>query len=693
MKLKTFFINQGVLLNDFKSFGWVGAVYLLGLLLSVPFKIIMLHSNMEVDRLSQDPEIYLRIFLFNDLLQLMLLIIAPVLAALLLFGYLQNGKAADMAHALPVKRETLYHTHILSGLIFLFVPLMITALAAWALVAGLGIPKVSGQDIFTWLAVSLLFNLLYFITGVTTGMFTGLSSVQGVLSYILLLLPTGLSILLPYNMRIYTYGFALDSYMQFVKISPLVKIFSCQIHTTEIAAYFLASIALYLLGLYLYRRRQLEAAGSAITFDALRPLFKYGVAFCFMLFVGDYFYQTQDSLSWAYFGYLLGSLPAYLGAEILLQKSLHVFKPKIIKGFGIYALIVIICIGALQLDFTGYEKRLPELAEVESVYMDSIPYRAFYPNYEEGIIHTVNHQDAGTISSLEMPPPVYTRAEDIAAVYSLHQKIVSNRAVEKAAMQDGYRHTHSIVTGVSRHFYLVYNLKNGSHIYRQYSVIDPSDYARQLKSIFESREYKIFHNAILSINPSEIKMLEINAGEADKSVRIVDQELIQQAVAALQSDIMKQTYEEMIVDRPGWANINMVLKNNKTTEFSWEKSYVNFEQWLKNTGEYNNARLIARDDIQYAVVTKQTGAGEEGTEEYRRYKEEPQQLLLDAEKIPGHLKIIDPEKLEVCLRQYTSNYRYQKPYDIVFLLKNGNVFAGGFTEADAPPFVKEHFTR
>ncbi|HAG10181.1 MAG TPA: hypothetical protein DCK76_02050 [Desulfotomaculum sp.] len=692
MKLKTSFINRGVLLNNFKSFSWVGAVYLLGLLLSVPLKIIMLYSNAEGAILSQDPVIYLRIFSHYDFWQLMILIIAPVLTALLLFGYLQNGKAADMAHALPVKRETLYHTHILAGLIFLFVPLIITALAAWALVAGLGIPKVSGQDIATWLAISLLFNLLYFITGVATGMFTGLSGVQGVLSYILLLLPSGLSMLLLHNMSMHTYGLAFDSYMQSVNISPLAEMFNYPIHKTEIAAYLLASIALYLLGLYLYRRRQSEAAGSAITFDALRPFFKYGVTFCFMLFVGSYFYQTQGSLGWAYFGYLLGSLPAYLGVEILLQKSLHVFKPKIIKGFGIYALIVIICIGALRLDFTGYERRLPELAEVESVFMDNVFYPPSLLNMAQ-TRHAVNYKydDMNPVAPFEKPLPIYTRAENIADVYALHQKIVSNRTIEKAAMQD--RHRNSFVTGARRPLYFIYYLKNGSHICRQYKVNLP-DYARQLKSIYESREYKIFHNAILSINPSEIKMLEINANETNKSVRIVDQKLIQQAVAALQSDIMKQSYEEMIDDRQSWASINIVLKNNDTTGLVWEKTYVNFEQWLKNTGEYNNARLIARDDIQYAVVTKQTGAGEEGTEAYRLYKEEPQQLLLNAEKTPGHLKLIDPEKMEVCLRQYTTDiYRYPKPYNVVFLLKNGDIFTGGFTEADAPTFVKEHFTR
>lgn len=361
----------------------------------------------------------------------------------------------------------------------------------------------------------------------------------------------------------------------------------------------------------------------------------------------------------------------------------------VIKGYGVYALIVIACIGVLRLDFTGYEKRMPELAEIESVYMDNAFYPLSYLNKGQTRLIGGN-QDAGMVSApLEMPLPIYTQAENIAGVYALHQKIVNNRAVEKTAMQDRY----SIITGARKSFYLVYNLKNGSRMYRQYRI-NPSDYAQQLKPIYESGEYRIFHHAIMGVNPSEIKMMEINPPKTNKSVRIVDQKLIRQAVAALQSDIMKQTYEELVVQRPGWALVHIILENNKTTVFEWKKSYVNFEQWLKSINEYNNARLNARDDLRYAVVTKQAGAGKEEMETYKRNQMFPQKFLINAENTPGHLKISDPEMLEICLRQYsqyTVTYPYPQPYNVVFLLKNGDSFIGGFTEADAPSFVKEHF--
>jgi ABC-2 type transport system permease protein len=164
MKLRTSFINRGILLNDLKRFSWIGAGYLLALLAIVPLKIFMLYSRTQ-DLRTNDTTAYLRIFQFDyySPIQILVLIVVPVLTGLLLFRYLQDSRAADMAHALPVRREALYNTHVVTGIIFLFVPLILTALVSWALVSGLGIEDVKGINILTWLANCLLFNLLFFI--------------------------------------------------------------------------------------------------------------------------------------------------------------------------------------------------------------------------------------------------------------------------------------------------------------------------------------------------------------------------------------------------------------------------------------------------------------------------------------------------------------------------------------------------
>jgi len=692
MKSKTSFINKGILLNDFKRFAWIGAGYLLILLLSVPLKVFMLYSRLEDVRIN-NVYMYSRIFQFDtnqSFLHVMALILVPVLTGLLLFRYLQDSRAADMAHTLPVKRETLYNTHVIAGIIFLFVPLILTALISRALVAGLGIEHV---DILSWLSISLLINLLFFMTSAAVGMITGMTTVQGVLSYILLLLPSGLSVLLLNNMSKYVYGFAYDYYLEKIeKLSPLIRLTEISIHpikTGEIAVYLLSCLALYFMGRYLYQQRQLETAGNAITFDILRPVFKYSVTFCFMLLLGSYFNSAQGSPGWTYFGYFLGSLLAYFLVEILLNKSLQVFQRRSIRGYGIYALAMVGLIGLFHYDFTGYEKRLPELSEVKSIYMDNSFYAFSY-------VPAANAQAYGgsEIVTIEIEydsspvKAIFTEKDNITGIYSLHQKIVANRLAEKESFLA------KRTKDYSERICLAYEMKNGSHIYRQYEIAAP-EYADRLKPIYESREYKELHNRILSINPADVDLIEINALEANKNVRIVDPELIAQAVDVLKRDAYDEPYEEMTAmkQRPPWAHITVCLKNHRRVDLDWKKSYANFEQWLKETGKYNQARLLPGEDITSAIMDKMPDLNKQ--EPGKRPVIINQGSILGLENKPGVLKITDPEKLELCLlclRNYNLNGEHAV-YNVVFLLNNGGTFSGFISEADAPAFVKEHFDR
>lgn len=681
MKLKASFINRGVLLNDFKRFTWISAGYLLILLLSVPLKILMLYSKGE-DVGINNVSAYLRIFQFDtnsSFLHVMALILVPVITGLLLFRYLQDSQAADMAHTLPVKRGILYNTHVTAGIIFLFVPLILTALISWALVAGLGIQDINSTEILSWLAIGLLINFLFFMCSAAVGMITGMTTLQGVLSYILLLLPSGLSLLLLHNMSKYIYGLAFDYYSDKIeKLSPLIRLTEMSIHPIqpgEIAVYLLSGIALYFLGGYLYRQRHLEMAGNAIAFDVLRPLFKYSVTFCSMLLLGSYFGSAQNSLEWTYFGYFLGSLLAYFLVEILLNKSLQVFQRRRIRGYGIYALTMIALLGLFHFDCTGYEKRLPGLSEVKSVYMDN----SFYAlNYAP----TTNAPAYGDEYDFAPVKAVFTEKDNLAGIYSLHQQIVANRLDEK----EGFL---SSTNKYSERICLAYELKDGSHIYRQYEIA-AAEYADSLKPIYESQEYKQLHNEILNIDPAAVDLIDISAPGANKNVRIADPELIAQAVDVLRRDVYDETYEEMasVKQRTPWARITILLDNSRRVDLDWKKSYAHFEQWLKESGKYNQARLLPGEDITSAIVDRMPDLDQQDLAKQAAVIK--QEAILGLEDKPGILKITDPEKLELCLRNYGTNGE-QAAYKVVFLLNNGGTFSGSFFETDAPSFVKEHF--
>jgi ABC-2 type transport system permease protein len=475
-----------------------------------------------------------------------------------------------------------------------------------------------------------------------------MSTVQGILSFILLLLPTGLSMLLLHNMKMYTYGFADGYYNMGINVSPLIRIteFSGKpILPSEVAIYLLVSVALLLLGRYLYQKRPLETAGNAITLGVLRPILKYCVTFCFMLLLGSSFYSSQgSSMGWAYFGYFLGSVLAYFLMEILLKKSLRVFDLPVIKGYGIYGLVVLVLIGAFHIDISGYEKRLPVLSEVESVFWDS----SFYSLNKPQMVTTA--QPATSYNyEFARPVPIYRDKDNIAAIYALHEKIISLKAQEEAA-----RLSNNINTP-RQTVCLVYHLKNGSRICRQYTITT-DNYHDQLKPVSESREYKSLNYPIMRINPAMVKVISINGAESNKRVSLTDPAVVLQAVTALQKDVLSLSYEQMNRNLPHWAGINILLDNKKTFDMSWEKSFGHFEEFLKTIGQYKQARIIPGEDVEYALVEKAPPdkTGLEAMEAQGKYapSRTDSYYMRELEAKPGVLKISDPSQLETCLRTY-----------------------------------------
>ncbi len=694
MKSTTSFINKGVLYNDFKRYGWTGVVYLLAWLAALPLQLVMIYSRPEIIKAHYNAATYLRVFEFDHSpVLLFLLLMAPVLTGLLVFRYLQTGIAADMEHSLPIRRETLYNTHLLAGLVFLLIPIMITALVTWGVVAGLKIDFVQGQDILDWLKIALIASLLFFLSAVAVGMITGLSTLQGLLTYILLLVPSGLSLLVLHNLQMYVYGFAGDFYMiGLEQLTPLLRLplSLSSLQSVEIIAYLLMSAGLYLMGGFLYRHRQIEAAGEAITFGVLRPIFKYSVTFCTMLLAGSYFYRTQQSIAWTYWGYFLGAALGYILIEILFHKSVHIFDWRRFKGLGVYALIAAALLGLVHSDFTGYEKRLPQIDQLENVYMD---------NYFHPLLYAEDSSYAETRSTPRLIS-IYVNRDNIAHIVDLHREIIAQR--EEAGITP-------LISPDTRQerICLAYQFKDGKKLYRYYAV-DAELYKQHLKPIYESLEYKNHKFEVLRVNPVDAKLVDIRSQLGNKRVSITDPQLIQEAIAVLQNDVKMQTYEEMSDARPPWGYIEITLPKTQNIDteggiwpeatdsameaapkseyynitLPWEKSYLGLEGWLQSKGLYSQARLLPSEDIVHAIIEYAPQGVNEA--EFRTMK---------ADKIeakPGQLKVTEADKIELCFYNY-QEYAKGAIYKVFFQLKNGTVLIGILTPSSAPDFVKQHF--
>jgi ABC-2 type transport system permease protein len=646
MKYKMSFFNKGVLTNDLKRFSWMGILYSLFLIFVLPFQIIMIHSNNTKDyKVSME-----HIFDAGNGMLPFPIFIVPVIVALFLFRYLQNKNSVDMLHSLPIKRVTLYDSHVFFGVMTLVIPVIITTIISCILKSTLNLNDLgihfTYNQIFAWCGTTILFSIFIFLFSVLIGMVTGLSTAQGILTYIFLLLPAGLGFLIIENLNMYLFGFNLSgSILEKFSLFRIDGISYNPLTITEIVIYILLSIFICALARFVYVKRDLEAATNAVAFKTLQPIFKYGVTFCCTLVGGIYLKNAQNSLLCTIFGYYIAGLIGYYVAEMIIKKSIKVFKN--VKGYLIYAGIFSVILLCVNFDIMGYEKRIPAITEIQSI-------RFIDGNYSYN--HELNDKDC-----------LYYEKDNLENIKSLHNKIIESKKNTKNK------------NGRFNGFTINYNLKNGKEIERQYYL--PNELVKDyLKPIYESSEYKKINFDILKVNVSKVDKITISPSIGSKNLTLTNPTEIKEVVDILKTVTLNNTYEEMQDIRQPWGQIDLLLSNDERINLSFSKTNKELEKWLLAKNYLKNARIMP-EDIGYILVTKRVNGRIDDVN--------------GAEVKP--LKIEDKIKIETCLQNSCEENNIENIYNIDYFVEIVPITAGLgryqtiFDQNHAPDFVKEYF--
>ncbi len=414
-----------------------------------------------------------------------------ILAAMAVFSYLYNGKSVQLMHSLPVTRETLFLTNYLSGLLFLLGPNVLVFFLS-VLTSGMGFH----HSLILWLAAQSLMCLFFYSFAVFCAMFTGNLLALPVFYGILNGLAAGLAAVLDELMGQFLFGYAGTSALDnlILWLTPVARIYNGlgveirgNIYILEgmpyMLLYGLLAVPLTIAALLLYRRRRLEAAGDLVSVSWVRPVFKYGVAFCVAVTLGSYLYYTFRSLMPAQrWGILLplifAGLLGYFVAEMLLKKRFHVFSGGW-KGCLVFSLALVCAFIVTSNDLVGFN-RTPARATIASVRLSGI---------------STTPYDTANYSALTL-----TQAEDIDAALALHSTIVANRAALQAeeAARAQNRNVYSstwrleplpdgtqvdINYSNTTTFYIDYTLTNGSTMRRSYTLPLQLDRLNQSGSI------------------------------------------------------------------------------------------------------------------------------------------------------------------------------------------------------------------
>ncbi|MGG3889466.1 hypothetical protein [Metabacillus fastidiosus] len=657
MKLKISFFNPGIFKQDLRQHGWIGVIYLLCLLFVLPLQMLLI--------LSKDDS-YL--YYIKDLTnyfeiardgQLMFLFTLPVIAGIFLFRYLQTEASVDMAHSFPVKRTVHYVSHIISGIFMLILPIVITAVFAFIITKwDAGFNKVfTFPELLNWIGITSLLTVFLFLLTVLVGMITGISVVQGILTYVVLFLPIGILLLLDANLNRILFGFSSSHFLYensevlspFIRFTEIVyKPFSA----VEIIVYCIFTIVFLIAGKILYDHRHLERAGDSIVFPYLKPVFKYGMTFCTMLLSGAYFSSIQNgSTGWLIFGYISGSIIGYIIAEIILQKSWRILKPSMAMSFGGYSIIIVLIYFSLSTDVFGYEKKLPSLDNIEAVYLEN-------GNYLNEGYHGQKLRFSSDQSYIQ-------------DVRKLHEAIIQQKG--QVIKRDSTIYEPTTL--------LIYKLKSGKKVAREY-VFSNKVFSIELKPIIGSIEYKKAHfplnNAATKANVAEI----YSTAPINKNLKLTDPKEIQELKKAIEKDYLTQSYEDIISPGTAWGRVEFSHSNpspysdeNNYADLELKPSYKEVEKWLADKNYLSRVKLLPED-----IATLEIAKGSND------FSKEESEIDIEAyyNKLTSKkIEVTDKKLINEVLNKF-SDYDEEAHYYVKMSFINGNEWYVVLREKNVP---------
>ena len=398
-----------------------------------------------------------------------------ILCAMAVWSYLYNARSVGMMHSLPIRRQGLFLTNLLSGLAMMAIPYLVAGGLGTLLFACCG-----GFDAWGTLATILAVigqSVTFFGLATFCAFLTGNIFALPVLYFLLnFLAPLG-DWLCNLFARGFLFGFTADYSGTVDFLCPMVYLTQRLYVNSEyetvrdsaleyqnrltsvtlenawlIAAYAAAGLVFLALAYLLYRRRESERAGDVVAVRVFRPVFRFGVAALSALLGGRLLYallwesfQAGDTFTPVPLAICLivAGLIGYYAASMLLAKSLRVFRGSAVGALCLVAACVAFCAG-MRYDLFGIERRIPDQNEITQLEI-YLARNTYYLTPED-------------------QPELLSGAQDLQRTLIAQKDLIRSN-------YETYRHGGSSSDpDASTNIRYVYTLKNGATVERFYTV-------------------------------------------------------------------------------------------------------------------------------------------------------------------------------------------------------------------------------
>lgn len=492
----------------------------------------------------------------------MLMLVMPVVLAMLMNNYMHSKKAADVYHALPVRREALMGANALAAMTMLAVPLAVSYLIiAVATCVKFGFDtRIIGYQILDFVVWMIIAFLIYVIvTAVATQVGTAFDTLwfSGILFFVLpallgtyLLLgnlflygfPTSeelveslllLSpVLFPINRLLLTSVNGIDGEYASIGMQDLSRSFR-QSNITALIYLLLAAVLLFL-AMKLYVRRPSERAETT-TSKGVLPLFVQGVGTILAsIYCGLFFYAINWDESnmifiiWA----IIGGMLAFTVLEVILNRG---FKT-LLRALPMGAVMVAVAVGVSLIMMTGgfgYENRVPALTEVASI---TLEHNNALTNADT--IQGREYLSENSWRNIELNADLTDDASK-EAVARFHQAVVQEG--DKNRM-NAWEDVPYVYLGAS----LTYHLNNGRTVQRYYSTASV-EATKQLLPLLGSEEYLKNKDLFFAADAGSMRYWElVNGTGTNRRKLTLTQEESAALLKAVQTDMISRTQEDWL---------------------------------------------------------------------------------------------------------------------------------------------------
>lgn len=305
-----------------------------------------------------------------------------LLVAQLLFGDLYNSRMCNALHALPLRRETWYFTHVASGFVFHLIPTGIMAVLATVILVLSGYESAWSAGLYWFLGVNLqfagFFGLAVFSVFCVGSRFA-MAVVYGILNFAAII---GAWLISELYVPLY-YGIKMD-YSGISMFSPVYQMIQsgfAYVHQYGpwayesprpgdnwwyYWAYAAVGCALIVAAVQMYRKRRLECAGDFMAIKGLEPVFHV----VYSLIVGAVFAFVFDEIFGMHNGWLflfVGIAVGYFTGRMLLERNIRVFQMRQWVKCGALLITFALTLLVAALDPFGIDDWMPKAENVKSV--------------------------------------------------------------------------------------------------------------------------------------------------------------------------------------------------------------------------------------------------------------------------------------------------------------------------------------